>query len=235
MIEEPHILEWDEGLEEQARDAADEWARDAADDWWCEEINATHGEYAALLLDTGYGVDCPAGVKLTGSAAAVAHRQLRWYVHRISDLLKDPAAPAFPDHRTDGPGTDLLPHLHRAAAAAFPDHRTDEDCGYLTALELAQDLLKEARQLLNVAARTSRQLQALSWQLAYIGRRITLAAHQITTGALTQREIAAGEHLTHLTLTDTLESASHAPPRMEVMHAAVPAAHPSTAGRLQPG
>ncbi len=210
MIEEPHILEWDEGLEEQARDAADEWARDAADEWWCEEINATHGEYAALLLDTGYGVDCPAGVKLTGSAAAVAHRQLGWYVHRISYLLKDPAAPAF------------------------PDHRTDEDCGYLTALELAQDLLKEARQLLNVAARTSRQLQALSWQLAYIGRRITLAAHQITTGALTQRENPAGEHLTHLTLTDTLESASHAPPRMEVMHAAVPAAHPSTAGRLQP-
>ena len=189
----------------------DEYARDAAHDWWCDEINATHGEYHALLLDTGYGVDCPAGVKLAGSAAAVAHAQLGWYVHRISHLLKDPGAPAF------------------------PDHRTGEDCGGITALQLAQELLEEARQLLTVATRTSRQLQALSWQLAYVGRRITLAAHQITTGALTQRGIAAGEHLTHLTLTDTLESASHAPPLMEVMHAAVPAALPSTAGRLQPG
>lgn len=203
MIEEPHILEWDEGLNEQAHDAAHAW--------WCEEINATHGEYHALLVDTGYGVDCRAGVKLAGSAAAVAHHQLRWYVHRISDLLENPGAPAF------------------------IDHRTGEDCGGITALQLAQELLEEARRLFTVAARTSRQLQALSWQLAYVGRRITLAAHQITAGALTQRGIAAGEHLTHLTLTDTLESASHAPPPMEVMHAAVPAAHPSTAGRLQPG
>ena len=192
MIEDQHIL-------------------DAGHEWWCEEINATHGEYHALLLDTGYGVDCPADVKLAGSAAAVAHAQLGWYVHRISHLLKDPGAPAFLDHRGD-------------------------DCGAgLTALQLAQELLEEARRLLTVAARSSRQLQALSWQLAYVGRRITLAAHQITTGALTQREIAAGEHLTHLTLTDTLESASHAPPLMEEMHAAVPAALPSTAGRLQPG
>lgn len=205
MIEEEHILEWDEHLE------LEEHARDAAYSWWCEEINATHGEYHALLVDTGYGVDCRAGVKLAGSAAAVAHQQLRWYVHRISDLLENPGAPAF------------------------IDHRTDEDCGGITALQLAQELLEEARRLFTGAARTSRQLQALSWQLAYVGRRITLAAHQITTGALTQRGIAAGEHLTHLTLTDTLESASHAPPPMEVMHAAVPAAHPSTAGRLQPG
>jgi len=203
VIEEEHILEWDEGLEEQARDAGHAW--------WCEEINATHGEYHALLLDTGYGVDCPAGVKLAGSAAAVAHQQLRWYVHRISDLLENPGAPAF------------------------IDHRTGEDCGGITALQLAQELLEEAHRLLGAASRTSRQIQALSWQLAYVGRRAALAAHQITTGALTQREIAAGEHLTHLTLTDTLESASHAPPLAEVMHAAVPAALPSTAGRLQPG
>lgn len=205
MIEEEHILEWDEYLE------LEEYARDAGHEWWQDEILSVHDAYAGLLVDTGYGVDCPAGVKLAGSAAAVAHQQLRWYVHRISDLLEDPGAPAF------------------------PDHRTDEDCGYLTALQLAQELLEEARQLLTVAARSSRQLLALSWQLAYVSRRVALTAHKLTTGALTQREIAAGEHLTHLTLTDTLESASNAPPLMEVMHAAVPAPHPSTAGGLQPG
>lgn len=203
MIEEEHILEWDEYLD------LEEYARDAGHAWWQDEILATHDAYGHLLADTGYGVDLPARVKLEGSAAAAQLAQLRWYVHRISDLLENPAEPAY------------------------IDHRTGEDCGGgLTALELAQELLSDARRLLAAAAHRSSELRALSWMLAVSGRRATLAAHQIATDSLTRRDHAACEHITQLTLTDTLESASHAPPRMEVIRTA---ALPSTAGRLQPG
>lgn len=203
MIEEEHILEWDEHLD------LEEYARDAGHAWWQDEILSTHDAYGHLLADTGYGVDLPARVKLEGSAAAATLAQLRWYVHRISDLLEHPGDPAY------------------------IDHMTGEDCGGgLTALELAQELLADARRLLNAAAHRSSELRSLSWLLAIAGRRATLAAHQIVTSSLTQRDRAACEHITHLTLTDTLESASHAPPRMEVTHTA---ALPSTAGRLQPG
>lgn len=219
MIEEEHTLEWDEygeGVEEAARDAGHEW--------WDNAIWATHQDYAGLLVDTGYGMDephggflpddlifrrLPARVKLEGATAAATVVQLRWYIRRISELLDEP-----PDE-----------------FAAF-----DQDGqGLGVNLDAAQFLIVQARRLLTAAASRSSELRALSWMLASLTRTATLAAQQqVARDYLTRGDSACSGHITHLTLTDTLESASHAPPLMEVIRTAGPAALPSMAGRLQP-
>ena len=205
MIEEEDTLEWDEYGE--GYDAM----CDAAEEWWNDEINASHEAYAGILLDTGYGVDAPARMKFEGSAAAATLAQLHWYVHRISDLLEHPNDPGFDDER-----------------GAW-------EYGVPSCLELAQQLIADARRLLIAAGRRSSEVRALSWMLASLTRTATLAVQQqVALDYLTRGDSACSGHITHLTLTDTLESASHAPPLMEVIRTAGPAALPSMAGRLQP-
>ena len=213
MIEEEHTLEWDEygtGVDEAARDAGYEWGDRVM---W-----ATHDAFADILLDTGYGMDEP-------------------YVGFLPDdlIFRRRAARVKLEGATAAATVVQLRWYIRRISELLEDPWIDPDGNHGPALDLALDLIEDARRLLTAAARRSREVRVLSWELALLTRKATLATQQQDAREyLTRRDSACSGHITHLTLTDTLESASHAPPLMEVIRTAGPAALPSIAGRLQP-
>lgn len=213
MIEEEHTLEWDEydpGVDEAARDAGY---------WWGDRVmSATHDAFADILLDTGYGMDEP-------------------YAGFLPDDLifrRRPARVKLEGATAAATVVQLRWYIRRISEL-LEDPWIDPDGNHGPALDLALDLIADARRLLTAAGRRSSEVRALSWQLAlHTCKAARAAQQQAARNYPTRRDGAGSGHITHLTLTDTLESASHAPPLMEVIHTAGPAALPSMAGRLQP-